>query len=64
MGECERIMTPRLTLATAALKMVEQARETLVPLVIEDDEPMQNIMWGLTAAADNLEAWIDRTKSG
>ncbi len=56
-------MTVTSTLLHAALKFVEQARETLVPLVTEEYQPSVNIMTGLTVAADELEVWIERNKN-
>jgi len=53
-------MSVTTTLVSAALKFVEQARETLVPLIKEDNQVSINIMTGLTDAANELEAWLER----
>jgi len=56
-------MTVTTTLINAALKFVEQARETLVPIIKEDNQRSINIMTGLTVAADELEVWLDGEKN-
>ena len=67
-------MTVNSTLLHAGLKLVDQARQTLVPLITmeydkngtikkQDDQYSYNIMSWLTSAADELEDWIDREKN-
>ncbi len=67
-------MTVKSTLLHAALKLVDQARTTLVPITTieydtdgevskDRDQHSMNIMTWLTDAADELEDWRDREKN-